>query len=79
MAPTTIQEAMDAKGMTRYRLSKVSGIPWSTLSDICTGKTDLMKCTAETVVKLADALEMPIEEVLDLETGTLRERTNTLR
>lgn len=64
-----ISEAMTMAGMTRYRLSKTSGIPWATLSDICSGRTDLRRCTAETVLKLSKALGMTMEDVLELETG----------
>ena len=67
MAPT-IAEVMQEKGITRYRLSKESGVPWATLSDIYNGKTKLEKCEAGTVRKLASALDMTVEEVLDLET-----------
>ncbi len=68
MAPT-IAEVMQEKGITKYRLSKESGVPWATLSDIYNGKTKLEKCEAGTVRKLASALDMTVEEVLDLETG----------
>ena len=70
MAPT-IAEVMQEKGITRYRLSKESGVPWATLSDIYNGKTKLEKCEAGTVRKLASALDMTVEEVLDLETGII--------
>lgn len=70
MAPT-MAEVMQDKGITRYRLSKESGVPWATLSDIYNGKTKLEKCEAGTVRKLASALDMTVEEVLDLETGII--------
>lgn len=54
--------------MSRYSLSKTSGIPWATLSDICSGKTSLARCNAQTLQKLSAALEMTIEEVLALTT-----------
>ena len=40
MSPT-LEEVMQSKSITKYRLSKESGIPWATLSDICNGKTNL--------------------------------------
>lgn len=52
--------------MSRYSLSKSSGIPWATLSDICSGKTSLARCSAQTIQKLSIALDMSIEEVLAL-------------
>lgn len=62
----TINELLKEKGMSRYALSKVSGIPWATLSDICSGKTSLARCNAKTAQKLADAFEISMEEVLKL-------------
>lgn len=62
----TINELLKEKGMSRYSLSKISGIPWSTLSDICSGKTSLARCSAQTLQKLSSALEMTIEDVLKL-------------
>lgn len=67
MAPT-MAEVMQEKGITKYRLSKESGVPWATLSDIYNGKTKLEKCEAGTVRKLARALDMTVEGILDLET-----------
>lgn len=62
----TINEMIKAKGMSRYSLSKKSGIPWATLSDICSGKTSLARCSAQTIQKLSGAFDMTIEEVLTL-------------
>lgn len=70
----TIEDVMRERGLTRYRLSKDSGIPWATLSDICTGRTDLRRCTVDTALKLSRALGMTIEEALDLETGEVSSR-----
>lgn len=62
----TIQRILREKGMSRYSLSKISGVPWSTLSDICSGKTNLNRCSAITLSKLSKVLEMPIEEIMEL-------------
>lgn len=63
----TITELLKEKGMSRYALSKTSGIPWATLSDICSGKTMLSRCNAQTLQKLSSALEITIEDVLKLQ------------
>lgn len=47
--------------MTKYRLASVAGIPYSTLNDICSGRTKLEKCSADTVYKLAKALDVSME------------------
>ena len=62
----TINELLIEKGMSRYSLSKASGIPWATLSDICSGKTSLTRCNAQTLQKLSGALDMKIEDILAL-------------
>lgn len=71
MSGRTLSDVMAEKGLTRYRLAKTSGIPWSTLSNICTGKTALEKCSAGTILRLAKALNLTMEETLDLETGEI--------
>ena len=60
----TVKEAMREKNMTIYRLAKCSGIPYATVNDICNGKAQLEKCAAETVYRLAHALEMTMEDLL---------------
>lgn len=56
-----IEELLDKGNMTKYRLAVQSGIPHATLSDICSGKTRLEKCSAETVYKLAKVLNVSME------------------
>jgi predicted transcriptional regulator len=62
----TINDLLKEKGMSRYSLSKASGIPWATLSDICSGKTSLTRCNAQTIQKLSGAFRMPMEDILAL-------------
>ncbi|ADY55198.1 helix-turn-helix domain protein [Syntrophobotulus glycolicus DSM 8271] len=65
----TIQQLLQDRQMSRYRLSKISGIPWATLADIYSGKTHLDRCGAGTLSKLSKALGLSIEELLALEAG----------
>ena len=37
----TIQQILREKNLSRYQLSKKSGVPWATLADICSGKITL--------------------------------------
>lgn len=60
----TIAEMMEKRNISKYRLSKNSGIPYSTLTDIISGKARLEKCSAETVYKLSQELQIPMEELL---------------
>jgi len=59
-----INTLLKQKNMTKYKLSKKSGVPHTTVIDICNGKTMLNKCNAETVYKLAKALDVTMEELV---------------
>ena len=60
-----IDDLLVKRQMTKYRLAVEAGIPHATLSDICSGKTKLEKCSAETVYKLAKALGIPMETLTE--------------
>lgn len=62
----TLQQLLRGKGMSRYQLSKASGIPWATLSDLFSGKTALTRCSAGTLGKLSAALGVPMEQLLTM-------------
>ncbi len=49
------------KKMSRYRLSKESGVAMTTITDICSGKADLDKCTAGTLHKIARVLNVTVD------------------
>jgi plasmid maintenance system antidote protein VapI len=72
----TIQQLLQDIQMSRYRLSKASGIPWATLADICSGKTHLNRCGAGTLSKLSKTLGLSIEELLALETEPEKKTAN---
>ena len=59
-----LNELLKQKGLTKYVLSKLSGIPFATISDISTGKSRIEKCSAGTVYKLAKALGVTVEDLL---------------
>ena len=56
-----IEELIVKRKFTKYRLAVRAGIPHATLSDICSGKTRIEKCSAETVYKLAKVLDVSME------------------
>ena len=60
----TIQDVLKEKDMSVYRLSKTSEVPYATVNDIFNGKTRLEKCSAETIYRLARALNVTMEELL---------------
>ena len=60
----TIQNALKLKSMSIYRLAKTSEVPYATVNDICNGKAQLEKCSAETIYRIAHALDITMEELL---------------
>ena len=59
-----INNFLEQKRFTKYRLSKVSGVPFTTVSEITTGKTKIKNCTGENLYRLAKALDVTIEDLL---------------
>ena len=62
----TIQQLLREKNLSRYQLSKLSGVPWATLADIYSGKTLLTRCSARTLSKLSSALDIPMEQLITI-------------
>lgn len=60
-----INDLLKEKNMTMYRLHKESSVPQATLSDICSGKTSIAKCNAETLYKISKALGVSMEYLLE--------------
>lgn len=60
-----IKEILKDKNMSQYRLSKESGIPYTTINDICSNKTQIEKCSAETVFRIARALGVSMESIIE--------------
>ena len=60
----TIQEMLKENNMSVYKLSKASAAPYATCNDIVSGKAQLEKCSAETVYKIAQTLNVSMESIL---------------
>ena len=60
----TIQDMLRERNMSIYKLAKSSGIPYATCNDLVSGKARLEKCSAETVYKIANALNVSMESIL---------------
>ncbi len=60
-----INQMIEQKGMTKYRLAKESGVPNATLSELCAGKTKIEKCSAETLYRIAKVLDVPMEMLVE--------------
>ena len=61
----TINEILAERGMTKYRLAKLSGVPHSTLSEICSGKASIEKCSVETLYKISKVLKVSMESLIE--------------
>lgn len=55
-------------GLSVYSLAKKSSVPYTTLSSICNGTSDVMECRVNTLMKIAEALKV---NLIDLIKGTL--------
>ena len=60
-----INTILEQKNMSKYKLAKKSGIPHTTVLDICSGKTSIGKCNSETVYKIAKTLDIPMEALVE--------------
>ena len=62
-----LQTLLSEKGMTMYRLSKLSGVPKTTVVDICSGKSQIGCCNAQTVLRLSKVLGCSMEKLMQLD------------
>lgn len=62
-----LQELIENNNYTIYRFSKESGIPKTTLLDLCSGKTSIYKSQAITIKKIANTLGVSMEYLMSLE------------
>ncbi len=63
-----LQTMLDRKNITKYHLSKISGVPKTTVIDICSGRSSIDRCSAKTVYQIAQALGCTMEELMMLDT-----------
>ena len=59
-----INALLSQKGFTKYRLAKTSGVPQTTVTDICSGKAKIGNCSTETIYKLAKTLGVSMETLI---------------
>ena len=70
----TFLDLLSEKKTTVYSLSIYSGIPRTTLTDIASGKADILECSGKTLLAISKSLNVSIEDLLSLE----REEAKTL-
>ena len=65
MSRMTLNQILTYNHISKYRLSKNSGVPYMTINDICSGKTNLAECNAKTIYRIAKELRVSMEELLE--------------
>ncbi|MBR1707920.1 MAG: helix-turn-helix domain-containing protein [Clostridia bacterium] len=60
-----INDELNRQNKTKYRLSKESGILQGTINNICSGKTEIEKCSAATLHSLAKVPGLAVEDILE--------------
>ena len=71
-----LNQMLEQKNITKYRLWKESGVPQATISDICTGKTRIEKCSAETIYRIAKVLDVSMESLIAPAVRSMDEERN---
>lgn len=61
-----LQTFLDKRNISKYHLSKISGVPKTTIMDICAGRSEIERCSAKTVQQLAKALNCTMEDIMEL-------------
>lgn len=69
------QALLKQKNLSMYALSQRSGVPKTTLIDICSGKSAIEKCSGKTIQQLANALGCRMEDVMQLHTSSIDNKT----
>ena len=58
-----LRDLLDEKHISAYALAKDTDIPYSTIADIISGKTDIKNVSATLLYKIAHRLEMTMEQL----------------
>lgn len=72
-----LNDIMREKNISQYRLSKESGIAQATISDICSGKAKIEKCSADTLYRISKVLNVSMESLIEQEMGQKSETHRT--
>ena len=70
-----LQTMLNQRQMSMYRLSKISGVPKTTVIDICSGKSSIDGCNAKTVFQLSKALGCSMEDLMRIDTANYNKDT----
>lgn len=59
-----LETILSERNMSIYQCAKLSGIPYTTLSEVVRGITRIEKCSAETVYRLSKVLHVSMEDLM---------------
>ena len=62
-----LNDIMREKNISQYRLSKESGVAQATISDICSCKAKIEKCSADTLYRISKVLNVSMESLIEKE------------
>lgn len=62
---TKLQKLIDESGMTRYEISKRSGVLWTTLNKYVQGRAGIGTMPVKTVIRLSKVFGMTVEEFVN--------------
>ncbi len=66
-----LKQFLQQKNLSIYKLAGISGIPYSTLNDIVNNKVDIANIRAGIVFKLANILNISMDELYELCTNQI--------
>lgn len=69
-----LNDLLTEKKMSKYRLAKESGVPQTTIVDICSRKARIEKCSADTLYRIAKALNVSMESLIEREMEDYEEK-----
>lgn len=59
-----LKDLLSNSGMTKYQVYKKSGLSWSTISDIFSGKISIERCSGKTLYQFASAMGCSIDSLI---------------
>lgn len=62
-----LNDLLAEKQISKYRLAKESGVPQTTIVDICSRKASIEKCSAATLYKISKVLGVSMESLIEQE------------
>ena len=65
-----LKDLLRERNISMYRLSQISGVPKTTIIDICSGKSSIGNCSAKNVYAIATAMDCTVEFLLNMSADT---------